>query len=107
MAMSEVVSITYVVFFLCITTFLKGMFEKILNHSVDMEERDLYRAKIINYLKEEDLIGFVSEDTLPVYCQMYFANQEINDFRHFDGNKDLRLLDKITWLPVEEVKLKK
>ena len=61
----------------------------------------------INYLKEEDLIGFVSEDTLPVYCQMYFANQEINDFRHFDGNKDLRLLDKITWLPVEEVKLKK
>ena len=54
MAMSEVVSITYVVFFLCITTFLKGMFEKILNHSVDIEERDLYRAKIINYLKEEE-----------------------------------------------------
>ena len=54
MAISQIINITYIVFFLCVSVFLKNNLSKIFNYAKDSEERDLYRAKIINYLKEEE-----------------------------------------------------
>jgi len=54
MALSQIVSVTYVVFYLCIAVFLRNNFNKMLTYTNDQAEKDLYRAKIINYLKEEE-----------------------------------------------------
>ena len=39
----------------------------------------------ITYLKEEDLIGFVSSKVMPIYCQLSFLNEDVDDFRHYDA----------------------
>ena len=54
MALSQVVSVTYVVFYLCITTFLKGNFVKVLSFNKQEEDYDNYRNKLINSLKLDD-----------------------------------------------------
>lgn len=54
MALSQIVNITYIVFYLCISVFLKNNFSKIFLFSKDSGEADLYRSRIINYLKEEE-----------------------------------------------------
>lgn len=59
----------------------------------------------IAYIKEEDLIGFVSCDDLPVYCQQSFPGTTVNDFKHYDEKYHKKIMDLIEWQPIEEVKL--
>ena len=60
----------------------------------------------IKYLQQEDRIGFVSIERLPIYCHLSFPDMHIEDFRHFNPKTDMKLIDKIEWLPIGEVKLK-
>ena len=52
MAMSQIVSVTYIFFYLCISVFLRSNFIKMFLYSNESEIKDTYRAKIINYIKE-------------------------------------------------------
>lgn len=61
----------------------------------------------ITYLKEEDLIGFVSSKVMPIYCQLSFPNEDVDDFRHYDAEKHAKIFNLINWRPIKEVKLKK
>lgn len=54
MAMSQVVSVTYVVFYLCISVYLKNNFTKMFKFSSQEEKCDYYRGKIINSLKIDE-----------------------------------------------------
>ena len=53
MAASNIVNITYVVFYTFITIFLKSNYKKMFTYSEKQQTRDYYRAKVISYLKEE------------------------------------------------------
>lgn len=53
MALTESINVTYVVFFLCISIFLKGNFNKMFKFTSQEEKCDLYRSKIIHSLKIE------------------------------------------------------
>ena len=66
-----------------------------------------FTKDVIRYLKEEDDIGLVTELEMPIYCQLRFPDQRINDFRHYNPKIDAAIFDKISWLPIEEVKLRK
>ena len=61
----------------------------------------------ISYIKEGDLIGFVSCDDFPAYCQLSFPKKVVNDFRHYDEKFHKKIFDLIDWQPIEEVKLKR
>lgn len=65
-----------------------------------------YPSETINYIKEEDLLGFVSSDDVPVYCQLSFPRKVVNEFLHYE-EKHHKIFDLIDWEPIEEVKLKK
>lgn len=54
MALSEVVSITYVVFFLCISVYLKSNFNKMFKFTSQEEKCNHFRSKIIHSLKIEE-----------------------------------------------------
>ena len=61
----------------------------------------------IRYIKEEDLIGFVSCNELAIYCQLSFPDEDVDDFRHYDAERHAKIFDLIKWRPIKEVKLKK
>ena len=65
-----------------------------------------YPSETINYIKEEDLLGFVSSDDVPVYCQLSFPRKVVNEFLHYE-EKHHKIFDLIDWEPIKEVKLKK
>ena len=65
-----------------------------------------FPSETINYIKEEDLLGFVSSDDVPVYCQLSFPRKVVNEFLHYE-EKHHKIFDLIDWEPIEEVKLKK
>lgn len=65
-----------------------------------------YPKDTIKYMKEEDVVGIVPCDSLPVYCQLMFPNQKVNDFRHYDEGRDKKIFDLIRWQPIAEVKLR-
>ena len=54
MALSEVVSITYVVFFLCVSVYLKSNFNKMFKFTSQEEKCNHFRSKIIHSLKIEE-----------------------------------------------------
>ena len=54
MALTGVINITYVIFYLCISIFLKGTFGKILEYSFKTDEYDYARAKLINSIQLVD-----------------------------------------------------
>ena len=54
MALSQVVSVTYVVFYLCIILFLKSNFTKVFSFNKQEEDYDNYLNKLINSLKIEE-----------------------------------------------------
>ncbi|MCR4912121.1 MAG: hypothetical protein K5925_06390 [Bacilli bacterium] len=54
MALSQVVSVTYVVFYLCIILFLKSNFIKVFSFNKQEEDYDNYLNKLINSLKIEE-----------------------------------------------------
>lgn len=62
--------------------------------------------EIIDYLDEVDLLGFVSRDDFPAYCQLSFPNQKVNDFRHFYDESNSEIKNLIDWQKIKEVKLK-
>lgn len=59
----------------------------------------------IDYFKEEDFVGFVSEYRLAVYCQDHFK-EGVNDFRHFDAKLHGCLMGKIKWNETQKLYLK-
>ncbi len=54
MTISKNINVTYVVFYLCISVFLKNTFEKILEFSSQSDEFDIVRNKLINTLELKD-----------------------------------------------------
>ena len=54
MALSKVVNMTYVVFFLCVSTYMKNNFNKMFSFTAQEEKCNLYRSKIIHLLKIEE-----------------------------------------------------
>ena len=54
MTVTKSINITYVIFYLCISLFLKNNFEKILQFSSTSEEFDLVRLKLLNSLADKD-----------------------------------------------------
>ncbi|MBO6280032.1 MAG: hypothetical protein J6M95_00420 [Bacilli bacterium] len=54
MAITGTIQITYVVFFLCISVFLKRTFSKIMDFSKQSEEYDFARAKLLNSIVEKN-----------------------------------------------------
>ncbi len=54
MTISKNINITYVIFYLCISIFLKSTFEKILEFSSQSEEYDTVKNKLINSLEFKD-----------------------------------------------------
>ena len=54
MMVSKNLNITYVIFYLCISVFLKNTFEKILEFSSQSEEFDAVKNKLINSLEFKD-----------------------------------------------------
>lgn len=59
----------------------------------------------LQYLKEEDLVGFVPITRLPVYCQSEF-NEKVNDFRQYCEQDYKKIKHLIKWQEIDEVKLK-
>ncbi len=59
----------------------------------------------ILYLREEEMVGFVPDDKTPVYCQECFR-EDIEDFYHFDPEKDAPIKDLVKWYSVRPLKLK-
>ena len=53
MALSKVVSVTYVVFYICVSMFIKGEFNKIFNFASGNEDFDSLKNKVIQSLKVE------------------------------------------------------
>lgn len=51
MTLSKVNSLTYIVFYLCVSVYLKSTFSKAISYSKDAEQYDLLRLKIINSLE--------------------------------------------------------
>lgn len=60
----------------------------------------------INYLNEEDLVGFVPITRLPVYCQSEF-NEKVDDFRQYSECDYCEIKHLIKWQEIDEVKLKR
>lgn len=58
----------------------------------------------LSYLLEEDLVGFVTENDLRVYCQLAFK-EHINDFYYFCPEEDEAIKSRINWQPVRKVYL--
>ena len=54
MAINQIASVTYVVFFLCLSTFLKNHIDKILQYPSSLEEKQNYQVKLLHYLKEDE-----------------------------------------------------
>ena len=50
MVFTEEISLTYIIFYLCVSLYLKNNFSKAINYSSDSEQYDLLRARIINSL---------------------------------------------------------
>ncbi len=59
----------------------------------------------IAYLREEDMVGIVPDDTMLMYKQAYF-NEPINDFYHYDPLTDEAIKHLIKWYPIDTVTLK-
>ena len=53
MNVKGLVDITYVIFFVCVSVFLKSNFTKLFSYSKEMEEYDFLKAKLINSIDEE------------------------------------------------------
>ena len=53
MNIKGLVDITYVIFFVCVSVFLKSNFTKLFSYSKEMEEYDFLKAKLINSIDEE------------------------------------------------------
>ena len=53
MSLTNTISITYVLFYLCISIFLQDQFKSILECGKDIEEKDLAKAKLINSINRE------------------------------------------------------
>ncbi len=61
---------------------------------------------IVRYLEEEDLIGIVPYYRILAYCQHYFPNRKVEDFRHY--HEEVKgLKEAIEWLPLNDYTLKK
>ncbi len=52
MSLKGLVDITYVIFFACIATLLKGNFTKLFSYSKEMEEYDYHKSKLVNSIDE-------------------------------------------------------
>ena len=59
----------------------------------------------VDYLREEDLVGFVKETEMAIYCSDKFPDHDVNDFRHLHEEKYPQLKELIEWLPLEKVEL--
>lgn len=59
----------------------------------------------IDYLREQDKIGFVPDDELTVYQQSEF-NERIDDFYHYDPKAHEAINGLIEWYPEKLVQLK-
>ena len=62
------------------------------------------KAETIEYLKEEDLVGFVPETRMPVYCQSEF-DEKVNDFRRYSTENYGKIQHLIHWRKIRELKL--
>lgn len=65
----------------------------------------LNSEEIIRYLREEDKVGFVPDDQMPIYQHSAFK-EPIQDFYYFDPLKDKAIKDKIEWYTEKPVILK-
>ena len=59
----------------------------------------------VKYLREEDLVGFVKETEMPIYCESRFKGYKVHDFRHWYEEEYPQLKEMIEWLPLEKVEL--
>ncbi len=63
-----------------------------------------FPKEMMDYLREEDFVGFVTENDLCVYRQGSFR-QRINDFYHFDPVADAPIKDIAQWQAVDYIHL--
>ena len=61
---------------------------------------------IIQYLRQDDLIGIVPSYEMALYCQHEFPNQEVKAFMHFYPDEDTDIADIIKWQPIMPIVMK-
>ena len=63
------------------------------------------KGAILEYLREEDYIGFVPETDIPIYCQSSFKNHKVDDFRHYNPDIHKKILRMIEWQAYPKIEL--
>lgn len=63
--------------------------------------------EIVQYLRGEDYIGVVPRTKQTIYCQRCFFGKDVNDFEHYDLDKDKGLFEYIDWEPLQQLSLKR
>ncbi len=64
------------------------------------------KKDIIEYLRQNDLIGIVPAYEIALYRQHEFPNQEVEDFMHFYPEEDSDIADLIEWQPIMPIVFK-
>ena len=49
-----------------------------------------------------DLVGLVTAEEIPNYCESYFPGEKILDFMNLDKEKKKKILEYITWQDIPE-----
>ena len=62
-------------------------------------------AILTSRLLEEERIGIVPEGVIPAYCQSFFSDDNVIDFKNLPFENRAEIAEKCTWQPLREITL--